>query len=76
MARTSDHRPNPWAAFAAGAVAMLALALIWAAWFGGRMATGSLLDTAAGVAARTPHLPIPRLPQAPRLPDAPTPMPK
>jgi hypothetical protein len=70
---TRDHGSS-WAAFAAGAVVMLVLALLWAAW-SSREAGEGLLRAAAHVAGR-PDLPIPRLPDTPRLPPAPSPAPR
>jgi hypothetical protein len=75
MARLSEHRSSPWVAFAAGAVVMLLIALLWSAW-ANREAPASAARLAAGAIERAPNLPRPKLPDAPRLPDAPTPMPK
>jgi len=75
LARASDRNIRPWAAFLAGAAAMLALALVWAAW-SAREPVGHAARLAAAVAGHAPRLPIPRLPDAPRLPAAPTPTPK
>jgi hypothetical protein len=75
MASNSERRPTPWIAFAAGAVAMLALALLWFAWMS-RDETGEVLGAAAAVADRVPDVVPPTLPQAPHIPDAPKPIPK
>ena len=66
---------NPWMAFAAGAVAMLAIALLVFAWQGRDEATDAA-RTAAAAAKALPDLERPRLPDAPRIPDAPIPRPK
>ena len=71
----AERRPNPWIAFAAGAVAMLALALIWYAWQG-RDAAGRAAEAALRAADSLPAIAPPRLPDAPRIPDAPVPVPK
>jgi hypothetical protein len=75
VARTVERRTSPWIAFAAGAVAMLALALAYAAWESRDTAQG-LVRAAAGAAQALPEVPRPTMPDAPRLPDAPTPIPK
>jgi hypothetical protein len=75
VARVSEHRPSPWIAFAAGAVVMLLLALLWFAWIS-RADASRTVRAAAEVAADLPELKAPRLPEAPRLPDAPKPVPK
>lgn len=64
-----------WIAFAAGAVAMLALALMVWLWQG-RDEGVELARTAAAAADAVPDLRRPSLPDAPRLPDAPIPVPK
>jgi len=70
------ERPiNPWMAFAAGAVAMLAIALLIFAW----MARNDAVEVAKTAVAATrviPDVEPPRLPDAPRIPDAPIPVPK
>lgn len=71
----SERSSSLWIAFAAGAVAMLALALLWFAWQGRDDA--ARLGRAAIAAARAlPELRRPHLPDAPRIPDAPVPHPK
>ena len=64
-----------WIAFAAGAVAMLALALLVWLWQG-RNDGVRLARTAAAAADAVPDFRRPLLPDAPRLPDAPVPVPK
>jgi hypothetical protein len=64
-----------WIAFAAGAVAMLALALLVWAWQG-RDDGVDLARTAAAATQAIPDLKPPSLPDAPRIPDAPLPIPK
>ena len=62
-------------AFAAGAVAMLVLALAWFVLQGRDEA--ALLAKATGAAVRSlPELRPPRVPEAPRIPDNPVPRPK
>jgi hypothetical protein len=75
LARTSERRTSPWVAFAAGAVAMLAVALIWFAWMS-RDEAGKAALLAAKAATAMPEVSRPRLPDAPRIPDAPVPVPK
>ena len=70
------ERPTTlWAAFAAGAVAMLAVALLAFAWQA-RDDAGEVAKTAAAAARAIPDLEPPRLPEAPRIPDNPVPRPK
>ncbi len=70
------ERPiNPWMAFAAGAVALLAIALLVFAWQGGDDAT-DVAKTAVAAARAIPDLAPPRLPDAPRIPDTPVPRPQ
>jgi hypothetical protein len=71
----AERRINPWIAFAAGAVAMLALALIWYAWQG-RDDAGRAAEAALKAADSLPAIAPPPLPDAPRIPDAPVPVPK
>lgn len=71
----AERRTSPWVAFAAGAVAMLALALAGYAWLSGDEATDAV-RAAAEAADSVPSLPAPRLPDAPRIPDAPVPTPR
>lgn len=71
----TERRTSPWIAFLAGAVAMLALALAWYAWRGGEDA-GRAADAAVRAADGLPAIERPRLPDAPRIPDVPIPVPK
>ena len=65
---------QPWTAFLAGAVAMLAIGLAIFAWRGmDDAANGARIAT--GATRVLPDLPAPRVPDAPRLPDAPLPLP-
>lgn len=73
MAESSNRGTNPWVAFLAGAVAVLAGVLLVFAW--------SRADHAADGVRLTlrdaPDLPsLPHMPDAPRLPAAPVPHPK
>jgi len=70
----AERRASPWIAFAAGAVAMLAVLLLWYAWQG-RDDAGKLAEAAVKAADSVPVLEPPRLPDAPRLPQAPKPVP-
>jgi len=70
------ERPiNPWMAFAAGAVAMLAIALLIFAWMARNDAV-EVAKTAVAAANVIPDVEPPKLPDAPRIPDAPIPVPK
>ncbi|WP_296598638.1 hypothetical protein [Phenylobacterium sp.] len=69
------RRSNPWIAFAAGAVAMLVVVLLWYA-CQGRDDAGVLGAAAVKAADSVPVFRTPRLPDAPRIPDVPTPVPK
>jgi|GEM_PF-2781948 len=71
----AERRSSPWIAFVAGMVAMLALALIWYA-SKGQDDAGKAAEAALQAADGVPVLRPPRLPEAPRLPDAPIPIPK
>jgi hypothetical protein len=73
MSEAPRRRGISWTAFAAGAVAMLALVLAWSALRKQDEAVEVLRD-AVGVVESVPD--APSLPQAPRLPDAPIPQPK
>lgn len=75
MAQGAEPRSRQWIAFLAGAVAMLALVLIWLAW--------SRLHEAASLRAdvRLPSTDLPSLPsqpppEGPRPPRMPLPTPK
>jgi hypothetical protein len=68
----AERRANPWMAFAAGAVAMLAAALLWFAWQG----RDDAVEVVAAVASALPDIQPTGPPRAPRLPDAPIPIPK
>jgi len=71
----TERRASPWIAFVAGAVAMLAVALLWFAWQG-RDDAGKAAGAAIRAADAMPAIEPPRLPDAPRIPDAPVPVPK
>jgi len=73
MADTSHGQTSPWIAFLAGAVVMLAVALLVFGWLRGeRVAEGVVLSL-----RDAPHLPrLPPLPDAPRLPGPPIPQPR
>jgi uncharacterized membrane protein YqjE len=70
-----DRGANPWIAFAAGAVAVLALALVFYAWQL-RHAARDVARTAVAATKALPELERPTLPEAPRMPDVPVPRPK
>jgi hypothetical protein len=73
MADVSNRGTNPWIAFLAGAVAVLAVVLIVFGWSRGERAAVGLRFALRDA----PTLPaVPRMPDAPRLPDAPVPHPK
>lgn len=73
MAETSHRQTSPWVAFLAGAVVMLAVALLAFGWLRGERAAQDLVLWLRDA----PHLPhLPRLPDSPRLPEAPVPQPK
>ena len=73
MAETSHHQTSPWIAFLAGAVVMLAVALLAFGWQRGERAAEGLVLSLRDA----PHLPrLPQLPDAPRLPGAPVPKPQ
>lgn len=74
MDRTG-RRTAPWVAFFAGAVAMLAVALGWAA-FSQRDEASQAVRLAAEAADVMPAFERPRLPDAPRIPDTPVPRPQ
>jgi hypothetical protein len=71
----TGHRTHPALAFAAGAVVMLLLALAWCAWQG-RDDAAKLAHAAASATRALPDFRTPDLPEAPRLPKAPLPVPK
>jgi hypothetical protein len=73
MAR--DRPASPWIAFAAGAAAMLAVALLTWAWLH-RQAGADLARAAMSASRVAPDFGIPPMPDAPRIPDAPLPRPK
>lgn len=64
-----------WITFAAGAVAMLAVALAVWAWMQ-RQDAAKLVRAAASATAVAPDLSLPPMPDAPRIPDAPVPRPR
>ena len=73
VSNSRNPRTNPWIAFLAGAVAMLAVVLIAFAWLRGEQVADSLRFALR----EAPDLPtLPHMPDAPRLPDAPIPQPK
>lgn len=72
MANTSPRPNNPWIAFAAGVVATLAVVLVW--WL--ITVSRNVGDDVKLVAPAPGELPLPRLPDGPKLPDAPTPTPQ
>jgi hypothetical protein len=73
MAQASPQRTNPWIAFLAGAVAVLAVVLLAFGWQQGhRVAEGLKLTL-----RDAPNLPsLPQMPEGPKLPDPPIPKPK
>jgi len=71
----TERSTSPWLAFVAGAVAMLAIALLAFAWLS-RGDAGEAAKTAVAATQAIPDLKPPRLPDAPRIPDAPIPQPK
>jgi hypothetical protein len=71
----TERRTSPWIAFVAGAVAMLAVALLWYAWQGTDDASKTA-SAAIRAAEGIPQIKPPRMPEAPRIPDAPIPIPK
>jgi hypothetical protein len=73
MAETSPRRTSSWIALAAGALVVILAVLIWVAWSGANRMTDAVRLT---VPARIPSVPIPTLPDAPRIPDAPVPTPR
>lgn len=73
MADTSHGQTSPWIAFLAGAVVMLAVALLVFGWQRGERAAEAVVLSLRAA----PHLPrMPRLPDSPRIPEAPIPQPK
>jgi hypothetical protein len=79
MAETSDHRSAPrnrtWIAFVAGAVAMLAIVLVWLALTRAQEASGSLRADIALPRPPLPSLPTTPPPEGPHLPRVPVPNP-
>lgn len=73
--KVDRSRSRPWVAFVAGAVAMLALVLAWAA-FSQRDEAARAVRLAADAAYVAPALEPPRLPSAPPIPDTPVPRPQ
>ena len=71
----AERRTSPWITFAAGAVALLALALVWWLWQG-RDDAGEALRSASEAADVVPEIGPPQIPDAPRIPDAPVPRPR
>jgi hypothetical protein len=78
MAKSSESRSNTWAAFAAGAVSMLVIVLLWIAWSRMQNATTSVLraDLAIPRTADLPSLPTRPPPTGPKLPQIPMPGPR
>jgi hypothetical protein len=75
MAQTTDRRTRPWIAFVAGAVATLAIVLVWLAW--NRVENpGAFRADIALPRAELPDLPTAPPPQGPRLPKLPLPTPR
>ena len=74
MAETSPRRTSPWMAFCAGAVVMLAIVLAWWALSAGRRAVDKV--TLVAPIPRPSDLTVPHLPNGPKLPNPPVPMPK
>ena len=73
MADVSKRGTNPWIAFLAGAVAVLAVVLILFGWQGGQW----LADGIAVSLRDAPDLPtLPRTPEGPRIPHPPVPKPQ
>jgi hypothetical protein len=72
MAETSPRRISPLVAFVIGVVVALLLAFAWMGW---TRTQGAAHDLDIAV-PRGPDLPIPKLPDAPRIPDAPVPSPR
>ena len=72
MAKTTGHRTNPWVAFLAGAVAMLAIGLAWLGWTRAHQAA-----TSVRTGFQLPHTPsLPSVPttpppEGPKLPQIP-----
>jgi hypothetical protein len=71
----TERPANPWIAFAAGAVAVLAVALVYFAWQA-RTDAADVARTAVAATKVLPDVEPPRLPDAPRIPDVPVPRPK
>ena len=76
MAQTSDSRTRPWIAFVAGAVAMLAVGLIWLAWTRTHDAARVVRADVALPAADLPSIPTAPPPEGPQMPQLPVPTPK
>lgn len=75
MSEAPKRRGTSWIAFLGGAAAMLVVVLAWSAWRN-REVAGDALRGAASVVEAVPDVTKPSLPDAPRLPDAPIPLPK
>ena len=80
MAHETEPRPDPktrtWIAFAAGAVAMLAIVLAWLAFDRMHEAAGTLRADIALPKPDLPSLPTTPPPEGPHLPRVPTPQPR
>ena len=72
MANASPRRTSSWVGFLAGVVATLAVVLAWWALSAGHQAA----DEVKIVTPLLSELPVPRLPDALRFPDAPVPAPR
>ncbi len=75
MSEPPRRRRFSWITFVGGAAAMLLVGVLWSAWRHRDVADDALRGAAAVVEA-VPDLTKPTLPDAPRLPDAPIPLPK
>ena len=76
MAHPADPRSRQWIAFLAGAVAMLALVMIWLAWSRLHDAAGTLRAEVALPSADLPSLPTNPPPEGPHPPRLPLPGPR
>jgi hypothetical protein len=73
VAEVSPRNTNPWIAFLAGAVAVLAVVLIALAWW----RSAHLAENLTASLRATPDLPsLPHMPEGPKLPNPPIPQPK
>ena len=72
---TPEPRTRPWIAFLAGAVAMLAILLMWLAWSRTQDAADTIRADVALPTTGLPAVPTTPPPQGPRLPKLPLPAP-